>query len=135
AFGSSIYFVVIALQSDNGVVTKTAYEDSLKYEGVLEKLRASKRLGWKVGVKTDSRVLSVSLADSVDAPITDAKIAVRALYPADQALDLNGALHPTNHPGDYQLEIQLPAPGVWLIEISALRGEQEYLWKDQIVVR
>ncbi|MCB0323329.1 MAG: FixH family protein [Bdellovibrionales bacterium] len=128
------YVVYAALSSQRGVVSSQPYEDGLAYQDTIDRLQASRGLGWRTKLNlSEAGSLELLLHDKDGLPIEEAEIEVKLLRPADASLDTSVTLVPSA-PGVYA-EPNTPSivPGLYLAEIVARKGADRFLEKKQFL--
>lgn len=130
---ASTYFLVVAINSDRGVVTKSPYEDSLSYQKKLDVLTNTQSSTGKLTAVHSSRAFSFQIGESSEAPLTGLELSYKAMYPANSKLDQEGKC--IEKDGIFSLDKPLPAEGVWLFQVSGTRDGKELLWEQQIFIQ
>lgn len=112
-----------------GVVEHDYQKKESQYNAYLQQVEDQNRRGWVVhkgwlGPVRAGRpgVFQVTVADRNGAPVTAAEIEGGFLRPSDTRLDHRFALAETA-PGQYQVELTLPVPGVWDLVLEIRHGD------------
>lgn len=128
-FAANGVFVYFALSTFNGEETTDAYRKGLAYN---ERIEAEARLDqtrWqgKLSVSPDTGLLALELRDAQGAPVTGLEVLAAVGRPATDRFDHRIPLA-EKAPGSYGAPLRNPAPGAWLVAVSASRlgsdGEQ-----------
>ncbi len=112
-----------------GVVEHDYQKKESQYNAYLKQVEEQSRRGWVVRkgwvgpVRAgQAGVFQVTVDDRNGAPITAAQIEGGFLRPSDTRLDQRFALAEIS-PGQYQVELTLPVPGVWNLVLEIRLGE------------
>ena len=132
AISGSLFFVYTAFQTDNGVITKSPYEDSLLYQKKLDKLTHTRGNVGKIHIQSATQKLQIQIKDKNGESATGLKLTYVARYPANQEFDHQGSFE--ENEGSYIVSETLPKTGVWLFSISTTGDGAKALWEKQITV-
>jgi hypothetical protein len=140
AFCASGFFIYSAVVSDRGVITDSAYDDSLRYEeDVIQRLRASQELGWKLTVMEPRQAFQISLVGRDGEPLSDLHLKYKGYYLAGDTRDVDGVfLLSSDKEGApiYSIDTPLPAPGMWLFEIEGTSSSGEvFFYREKLLIR
>jgi nitrogen fixation protein FixH len=91
---------------------------------------ASDQLGWRATVALGTRRVAVTLHDRAGAPLTGARVTMRAHPRGRLDVDVAAPLAETA-PGVYRATPALPAPGLWDVTVHAARGHDAF--SDELV--
>lgn len=115
-----------------GVVSHDYQEKEALYNAYLRDVAAQQARGWQVktGWLGEARVgqklpLVVQVLDRQGQPLTGAKIVGRFLRPADVRDDFGFQMTEIS-PGDYQVAMAMPKPGLWRMVVDIQRGDDRH---------
>ena len=124
----------LAVKSNTGVVSATAYEDGLAYNQTLAEQAQQAGLGWSVvrnGADFPARLV-YELRDAQGLPLGSAYVRVKAVRPVgDEALEVE-MVEFTD--GTYAAEMAWPAPGVWLLEATFMHEGRSLTAHERVTV-
>jgi nitrogen fixation protein FixH len=133
--GVDAAFTVLAVRSFPGEVSRTAYEDGLKYNAEIEARAAQAALGWTVEVQTGAPgEVTVRVTDAAGAPLEGLHVTGTLERPATAA-GRSRALFRQIGPGVYRADARTPRGG-WDLRLKArdargreIRVERRLLWR------
>lgn len=128
---------IIAVRTNTGLVTESAYNKGLAYNASIRAEEAQKALGWHgdltitpAGNKIHADYL---LSNSEGKPLNGANAKLWFVRPTQAGMDQNFTLHP-NPDGHYVTEIALPAHGLWEARVSVTIDNQNYQTIKRVVI-
>lgn len=133
--GVDVVFTVLAVRSDPGATSLTAYEDGLAYNATLETRAAQAALGWRATVEQGAPgVVTVRLTDAEGAPLDGLAVKAALRRPATAAGARTLAFRPVA-PGAYRAETTVEV-GAWDLDLSArdpsgrsFQAERRLVWR------
>ncbi|WJW75734.1 FixH family protein [Thiohalobacter sp. IOR34] len=112
-----------------GVVSRDYQKQQLRYNAFLEQMRRQQARGWVVhkgwlgGVRAGQPGLfQVKVLDRNGRPLTGAEVQGVFMRPSDTRRDVDFRMTETG-PGVYRVELSLPLPGNWDLELEIRRGD------------
>lgn len=129
-------FLVSALRTHTGVVAVEPYRKGLAYNDRIALSDAQIALGWHDTIAVDrSGVVVVTIAASNGEPVSQLRLTGRIGRAATETQDVRLTFSETAS-GQYRASTAELAPGSWVVEINAERGEADYrarrrLWLAQ----
>lgn len=109
----------LALSSRSELIHPSPYERGLAFQEVIDARNVAASEGWKLqsSFDSDSAELVVRLSGRDGAPIVNARLFVRAAFPASSAHDWEAALtEDPENPGRYVRKMTEIRAGLWLME-------------------
>ena len=118
--------LTMALRTMPGVETRSAYEDSQRFNEEIARQHERDSRGW-VATTTLARqgegaALSVTLADRNGGPLAGLAASARLRHPATAARDHDLSLS-ESRPGRYEASFGTIEAGSWILELQVKRGE------------
>jgi nitrogen fixation protein FixH len=102
-------FVVMAVKTFPGEVSRTPYEDGLAYDKSVAQQRAQARMGWRATAAAEPAAVGVEMRDRNDAPITGLTVTGMLERPATEA-------------GRLALRFRETRPGRYVARLNDLSG-------------
>jgi nitrogen fixation protein FixH len=129
--GVMIWF---ALSSWSGLVSDSAYQDGLGFDGVLAESRAEAALGWKSTIAYDPKGrISVLLTDAAQKPLSGMTLSLVLLRPTQEGFDRSSPLVEVA-PGRYEAAIHPPLPGQWDVRVTVKSAGKVRFHAEQRVI-
>jgi nitrogen fixation protein FixH len=130
--------IAIAVSSFTGLETTNAYQRGLAYNNRLAAAAEQESLGWTAVLEVASlgnrrAALAFELTDRLGKPITSADVAASLLRPVQAGHDLQVQLDDRGD-GRYGAEVDLPLPGQWDVQLTALARDHSYRLAKRIHV-
>ena len=128
-------FAWLAVRSNTGLVSRTAYEDGLAYNQTLEEQAREAGLGWSVvrnGADFPAQLV-YELRDAEGLPLGSAYVQVKAMRPVGEGAFEVELTEFTD--GTYAAEVTWPAPGVWLLEATFMHEGRSLTAHERVTVR
>jgi nitrogen fixation protein FixH len=123
-----------AHDQDAAVVEPDYYRKAVAYDTTLAERHASDALGWHVEVALGTpspagrATMGVRLTDSAGAPVTGARVRVKATHNRDAAHEVTGELAAVDSlPGTYAAELWMQRFGLWQLDVEAERGAEHFV--------
>lgn len=123
----------VAVSRFPGVVSHDYQEKEALYNAYLREVETQQARGWQVSygwlgdevrVQEPARLM-VLVRDRAGEPLRDAKVAGRFMRHADVRDDFEFVMTEIN-PGDYQLSMAMPKPGLWGMVLTVQRGDDKH---------
>jgi len=135
----NVVMMVFAFSTWPGLSTRNHYLEGLAYNERLEAERRQAALGWQVDLAArlgEGRQVAVVLqaADAAGAPLLADSLEVRFRRPAQEGYDFTGQARALA-PGRYGLEVEMPLPGLWDLQVEIGRGADRYELTRRLVAR
>ena len=119
--------LTMALRTMPGVETRSAYEDSQRFNEEIARQHERDSRGWSVAAtlarQGSGAALTVGLADRLGGSLSGFVTSARLRHPATSARDRELALS-ESRPGHYEGRVEAIAAGAWILELQARRGEE-----------
>lgn len=119
--------LTMALRTMPGVETRSAYEDSQRFNEEIARQHERDARGWTATTtlarQGEGATLAVTLADRGGGPLTGLATSARLRHPATSARDHDLALS-ESRPGRYEASFGRIEAGSWILELQAKRGEE-----------
>ena len=129
----TVGLVVMACSQKVDLVSANYYEQELKFQGQLDRMKRTSQLGAQAGVSYDAAQKRITIS----LPPAQARQEVRGqiqLYrPAQASLDRQLTLQP-DASGMQSLDASALKPGLWKIRVSWTVGQQDYFIDQKIVI-
>lgn len=128
--GANLVLVFIALGSFSGLVTDNAYRAGQLFDA---EAKAEQSLGWRLGADWRDGRVAVSVRDADGAPVQGLTVTGTVGRKVTNAEDREVAFSPAGEVHVAELSL---APGVWRVEIRAVRRYDgaRYVIMDQVEV-
>mgnify|MGYP001773260422 CR=1 FL=1 len=132
--GANIIMSYYALSTFDGVETENAYKRGRAYNDVLAAAKAQEERGWSLDIShsvagaLDTTFL-LTMQDRNGAPVSGLDLSLALRRPVAEGKDQALSAVETR-PGTYEAVLTLPAPGNWLLDISA-RRQGELLYAEE----
>ncbi|MEM1315753.1 MAG: FixH family protein [Pseudomonadota bacterium] len=128
----NLTMMTLAITGFPGLVTSNPYAAGQNFDA---EMQAERDLGWQVGATYDGARLIVDVNGPEGAPVQDLGVSVRIGRPATDAYDRTLAMTLAED-GAHAAALDL-APGVWRVEVTALRPSDgaRYVIVDQVRAR
>lgn len=128
----NVVFIVTAFYTTPGLVDEKYYEKGRDVEkNFLKKQQMHARLGWESKLTLPDEVyvgqatnFSINVVTADGTPLRGASARIQAYRPSDADADYTTAME-TVADGVFQSRLTLPLKGIWDINISIKRGEDE----------
>lgn len=122
-----------AIKSFPGAVTHSQFEDSNRYDAVLENAAREAALGWKTELSIIAGVPRLLLTDRDGRWIEGARVVGQASRPLGNSPPIDLVFRATA-PGDYVTETRLTEAGQWEIDLTAaVSGKRIHLARRVVV--
>lgn len=123
-------FVYIAFSTHNGLVTDNGYKKGLEYNKIIERWEAQQELGWNsdvgfISYGNNAGQLVFSVHDNNGDIIKNMEVSANIIRPVTSGNDFSIAL-PEESDGVYNNDILFPLPGLWKVDIVAVKGDITY---------
>lgn len=119
--------MTVALRTMPGVETKSAYEDSQRFNAEIARQHERDARGWNAAAalsrQGEGATLAVTLADRLSQPLAGFTTTARLRHPATSARDHEIALT-EQAPGRYDARFDHIESGAWILELQARRGDE-----------
>lgn len=129
---TTCFRLVMASKSDLGPqVVANYYEDSLAWDSIQAKKRATEALGWTIALQFDGDTEGrVTITDGAHAPVegVDASIELRRPQLAD-AVSSATLVPVADAPGVYRFEHPTATPGFWDVVLEGAYNDQPILYE------
>jgi nitrogen fixation protein FixH len=127
--------VFIGIQSFDGTVTDSPYEDGLVWDE-LQKKRAV--LGWQVAIKEDSLFVGKNeafffLTDKDGNPLSGSSITLMISRPSTSIYDMRFESVKVEE-GVFKAAAEFPLYGYWDIHINVTKGPDSILFKERVFI-
>lgn len=138
----NVGMLTLAVGTFSGLETADYYRKGTSYNKTLNAVEAQKALGWSMSfdfpaVKTGDDLrggtLSVTLTGRDGNPVTGASLRAGFVRPTSSGMDIKLPLVEKGA-GLYQVDVALPAAGIWDLRLLAERGDDRYQEVDRIEV-
>lgn len=129
-------FTWIAVKSNRGVVTENAYKKGLAYNSVIEKQKQQDALAWQADLAVDKQddgavLLRFTLKNKQGMPLSDAAVQAVFVRPTEAGHDVTLPLtHKKNEL--YTASTTLPFRGLWVVRITAQRGQDSFQYEKRV---
>jgi nitrogen fixation protein FixH len=111
-----VWFVMLATDSNHGLVTEQAYEKGLAYNQTLAAARAQEKTGFSLAIAHEQDLLKIAVRRA-GAPVAGADVAVWFYRPTDSHFDVRGRANESAN-GLYTLStVHLPR-GLWEARVT-----------------
>jgi nitrogen fixation protein FixH len=115
------------------------HERALNWDDELARRKRSDQLGWKSSARwsdtsseTNRRELAIEVVDSDGNPIVGGEATVRFYHHA-RGVDVATTALQEISPGKYGAQLPMAKQGLWDIEFSLSRGQDEAYWHQQTI--
>jgi nitrogen fixation protein FixH len=116
-----------------GVMYNNYQKKELKYNHYLRQLEQMQQRGWrlrkgwlgKAPTTSDAGIFQLVIEDASGRNIEGLKVGGRFMRASDSRQDILFDMKETS-PGVYQVELLLPHPGLWNVNISFSQGDEAY---------
>lgn len=119
--------MTVALRTMPGVETRSAYEDSQRFNEEIARQHERDARGWSATTtlvrQGKGATLAVTLADRSGGPLAGLATSARLRHPATSARDHALTLS-ESWPGRYEARFETIEAGSWILELQAKRGEE-----------
>lgn len=119
--------LTMALRTMPGVETRSAYEDSQRFNEEIARQHERDARGWAATTtltrQSEGATLAVTLADRNGGPLAGLATSARLRHPATSARDHDLVLS-ESRPGRYEARFGTIEAGSWILELQAKRGEE-----------
>lgn len=148
-FGMVAFFLVVAgvngvmmtlaIRTMSGVDTRSAYEDSQRYNGEIARMQAQAARGWQAEASllrsgSDAGIL-LALSDRDGKPVQGLRVVASLQHPATRAEDRSAALTEIA-PGRYEARLAELHGGGWTLAFQARRGEElQFTSRNRILLK
>lgn len=138
-FGFLIFITVdcvmayLAISTNPGVVTESAYEHGLAYNHYLVEADTQKALGWQSRLTAEKGEILFVLKDAAGKPLQGAEVKVDFVRPSQAGHDFSAVLTETA-PGQYTATPSFPERGLWNVRINATWQTQPYRLTQPLVI-
>ena len=127
--------VFIGIQSFDGTVTDSPYEDGLKWD---EMQNRKAELGWQVNIKDDGLFVGrndvvISLIDKDGNPLSGLSVSLMISRPSTSNYDMQ--FEPVEvEDGTFKAAAEIPLYGYWDMHINVTKGPDSILFKERVFV-
>ena len=131
--------VIVALSSWTGLTTERAYAQGVNYNQTLAAARAQEALGWQAELSVEAEdprraEIRFSLTDRDGWPVKVELVRARFVRPTQSGQDVEIMLE-TRGGTDYRGEAELPLPGLWDLQVLAIKGEARFQTTERLVLK
>lgn len=141
--GVNAALAFFATSSFTGLETEGAYQKGLEYNQNIALAKAQEALGWQVdtqvtpgpiGADGVQAKVAVSYRDRDGRPVEGLEVTADIIRPTAKGLDQHVTLAPMGN-GTYGGSYQLPAKGVWDMDVAANGADVSYQHAQRFVIR
>jgi hypothetical protein len=138
AFGlfvpATVGLMVVAWWQKDSLVRADYYDQEMRYQGQMERLERTRRLGTQVSVGYDPGAQHIRIALPIDHARQQAQGRIQLYRPSEAGLDryFNLALDDS---GTQFLDAGTLRPGLWKVRVLWQVANQEYALDEQVVVQ
>lgn len=129
----TIGLVVMACSQKVDLVSANYYEQELKFQGQLERMKRTSELGSQAAVTYVAAKESITISLPPDHARQDVRGQIQLYRPAEAGLDRQMEFQPDGH-GIQSLDTRGLKPGLWKIRVSWTVGKQDYFIDQKIVI-
>ncbi len=115
------------------------HERAINWDDEVARRKRSEQLGWKSAVqwgdissRASRREFAIEVVDSDGKAVTGGEASVR-FYHHTRGVDVATMTLQEHSPGKYGAELPMAKPGLWDIEFSLSRGQDEAYWHQQTI--
>ncbi|MGI9477786.1 MAG: FixH family protein [Hyphomicrobiaceae bacterium] len=114
-------FLVSALNTHTGIVSKQPYRKGLDYNDRIAADARQRKLGWAHTIVLDQRKgdASLVLSDKLGRPISGLDVQGVLGRPSTERYDMRLAMQEAGTPGTYSAKVGALEPGNWLLQVEA----------------
>jgi nitrogen fixation protein FixH len=129
--GANVWLLWEARDPNGAVIEPDYYRKAVAWDSLAARQARSDDLRWTVdaalGASDGTRAhVRATLADSLGAPLSGAKVGLEAVHNLDGARHVMAAL-PETAPGVYETDAALDRAGMWELRLTARRGAGVFL--------
>lgn len=130
----NVFMITMAFLSNPGLVVDDYYERGQDYEKTINsRIAARNALGWGLSLDMGGKpvagrpaLLRLTATDNVGMPLGGGQVRVHAYRPSDAEADFEAELSEEATAGLYAGEITFPLKGIWDLQLTVTRGEDQY---------
>ncbi len=129
----TVGLVVMACSQKVDLVSANYYEQELKFQGQLERMKRTAQLGAQAAVSYDAAQKRITIALPPEQARHELRGQIQLYRPAQANLDRQLTLQP-DAGGVQSLDASALKPGLWKIRVSWTVGQQDYFIDQKIVI-
>ena len=129
----TVGLVVMACSQKVDLVSANYYEQELKFQGQLDRMKRTSQLGAQAGVSYDAAQKRITISLPPEQARQEVRGQIQLYRPAQASLDRQLALQP-DASGMQSLDASALKPGLWKIRVSWTVGQQDYFIDQKIVI-
>ena len=129
----TIGLVVMACSQKVDLVSANYYEQELKFQGQLERMKRATELGPQAAVTYVAAKESITISLPPEQVRQEVRGQIQLYRPAEAGLDRKMELQPDSH-GTQSLDARGLKPGLWKIRVSWTAGKQDYFIDQKVVI-
>lgn len=126
--------IVLACWQKDHLVRADYYEQEIRYQGQIDRLERTRRLGSQVSVGYDARAQRIRIALPVDHARQRAQGRIQLYRPSEAGLDRYFELE-LDDSGTQLLDARPLRPGLWKVRVSWKVANYEYALDEKVVVQ
>ena len=126
-------FVTLAIKTNTGLVTESAYEKGLDYNATLEAAAKQAALGWQSSISYENGQIALTLKNKAGEALTGAKVRAHIIRPVTSGYDTDIELVDQGR-GVYVASYAFPLKGQWQVHAFASVNGQDYQTSSTLTV-
>lgn len=119
--GTNLVLLAVASGDPSFAVERDYYRKGMEWDRTLLQEQENARLGWTLGCEVHQGVVSVTLRDRGEIPLTGASLSLEAFHNARAAQIVTAVLGDAGS-GAYRAQAPIVRPGLWELRFRAVRG-------------